>query len=339
MPVTPALAMVTDSSYSHSGIVQVKGGRVWVLDSYPGRMTPSGEDSTQLIRFEDFFGDHGTELIVRGIVLRVEGLKEETRKKLDALIDAYNAQPTKFDFDFKIDNDKAVLYCSELVWRILTEAGSPVLPPNEFTGVKAKVNELITQLEALIKYQKSQGVNTAEAEGNLAQLRMLLVKFESAGAQELYAPGSLERTKDLKTLAGFSREGKIEGDFKLTVLDGTVPDKRWETPDPYVKIPGGLFGTTYKTSAKDDTIHPVWNEYLATIEYDRLQSVTLEIWDANVVSDDLLATVYGDLRPVNPSGQTFTVANSAASLRVKVEGEGVDATSPAERKTAPLPAP
>ena len=65
----------------------------------------------------------------------------------------------------------------------------------------------------------------------------------------------------------------------------------------------------------------------------------LEVWDANVVSDDLLATVYGDLRPVNPSGQTFTVANSAASLRVKVEGEGVDATSPAERKTAPLPAP
>ena len=93
------------------------------------------------------------------------------------MIDAYNAQPTKFDFDFKIDNDKAVLDRSELVWRILTEAGSPVLPPNEFTGVKAKVNELIAQLEALIKYQKSQGVNTAEAEGNLAQLRMLLVKF------------------------------------------------------------------------------------------------------------------------------------------------------------------
>ena len=70
--------------------------------------------------------------------------------------------------------------------------------------------------------------------------------------------------QDLDNLAGFSRKGKIEGNFKLTVLDGTVPDKRWETPDLYVKIPGGLFGATYKTSAKDDTIHPVWNEYLAT---------------------------------------------------------------------------
>ena len=331
-----ALSKVTSSHYSHSGIVQVKGGRVWVLDSYPGRQVAGVEDSTQLIRFEDFFGDHGTEKIVQGLVLRIEGLKEETRKKIDALIDDYNAKPTSFDFDFKVDNDQAVLYCSELVWRILTEAGSPVLPPNEFEKTKKHVIELIAQLQALIEFQKSQGVDTKKSEDQLAQLRLLMLKFLLAGTPELYSPGSLERTAGLKTIAGFTREGKIEGTFKVTVLDGTVPDYRWDTPDPYVKYSGGLLGASGQTSAKSDTTAPVWNEYLVSLDYESLRSISLQVWDEDVISDDLLATVSGDLRPVNPSGQTFALSGGGVTLRVKVEGETVDVTTPAVRD---VPAP
>jgi hypothetical protein len=325
------LATITDSNYSHSGIIQVKSGRVWVLDSYPGRKDSSGslaEDSTTLIRFEEFYSDHGTEKIVRGIVLRVKGLSRKVRNDISALIDFYAAESTSFDREFKIDNGDYVLYCSELVWRILKEAGAPVLPPNEFDFTKERIMDLISQLETLIAIQESQGTDTKEAKDKLAKLKDLLSQFEGAAAEELYSPGSLERTEGLESITGFERGQEIEGTFKLIVVKGSVPDDTWDTPDPYVKYSGGLFGGG-ETSVKDDTTSPTWNESITELEYADLANVTLELIDSDLAFDDHLAFFHGDLRPVRPKGQTFVLSAGGATLTVRIEGvEGSGAFGP-----------
>lgn len=333
-----ALAKITESNYSHSGIIQKSDRGVWVLDSYPGRKFTNdqglGQDSTQLIRFEEFFDDHGKEKIVRGLVLRVAGLTDAIKLQINELIKFYDQQPTTFDYDFKIDNDKFALYCSELVWRILTEAKSPVLPPNEFATTQRHAKGILDSLQALIVYQKSHGTDTTKAEQTLQQLKELVQKFDTVATKELYSPGSLERTKGLDSIAGFTREGKIEGSFKVIVLDGSAPNASIDTPDCYVKLRGSFLSGSPQTKVQDDTTTPSWNEVITSLDFDSLQHMSLELWDEDVLADDLLATFDADLRPVKPNGQIFTLRADGSSLRVKVEAENPSQLVQAPRKEA-----
>ncbi len=331
------LAKVTDSHYSHSGIIQVETGKVWVLDSYPGRggkRSPEGgeEDSTKLTAFEDFFGDQHGEEITQGIVLRVKGITDEVRNRINELIKKYNIEKTSFDFSFKVDNGNSVLYCSELVWRILKEAGSSTLPANEFQLTKDQVTNLIASLQGLISIQKQSGTDTTASEKQLATLQGFLAQANSATTQELYSPGSLERSPGLEALTGFTREGKIEGSFKVVVVSAIIPPDKWDTPDSYVVYSGGLLSGSSKTRVKDDTTTPTWNEAIVTSTYDSLSSITLKLKDEDNISDDLLATFSGDLRPVHPKGQTFTLNDSGSTLTVKVEAEDISSQAPRQTK-------
>ncbi|MGA1870539.1 MAG: DUF4157 domain-containing protein [bacterium] len=319
------LAKITDSNYSHSGIIQVKNSRVWVLDSYPSfkKTGESGdrEESTILIPFEEFFSDQHSEKIVQGLVLRIEGLRSKIRSKINDLISFYHTQHTLFDYEFKIDNDKFVLYCSELVWRILYEAGSPVLPPNEFQFTKSRVKELIGFLELSIQTQKAEGTDTSKSEKQLSILKQKLNELESATTEELYSPGSIERTPGLKPVAGFTRAGQIEGLFDVIIVKGTLVDDSWDTPDSYVKFSAGFFGGSGQTSTIDDSTKPIWNEIITTLDYKSLKSITLELYDEDPISsDDLIETFTADLRPVRPKGQTFTLTKGNATIVVKVKG-------------------
>jgi hypothetical protein len=324
------LAKITESHYSHSGIVQVgAGGRVWVLDSYPDRGAGAAEDSTQLIRFEEFFADHHGEQIVQGLVLRIDGVTAEVKKQINDLIDRYAADKTKFDRQFKVDNGDYVLYCSELVWRILKEAGSTVLPPNEFDRTKQQVDQLIGLLQGIIAIQKLQKVDTAKSEEQLRTLQRLLGEFQGAGAKELYSPGGLERTGGLKPVAGFTREGNISGVFKLVVVSATLPDPWYDTPDPYVEYSGGgLLGGGGRTRALNDTAKPVWNEPIAETDYESLAKAKLTVKDEDTISDDTLATFQGDLRPVKPAGQTFNLDAPESTLKVRTEAKDPELQAP-----------
>jgi hypothetical protein len=332
------LAKVTNSNYSHSGIIQVQDGRVWVLDSYPargGKHSPESgeEDSTQLTRFEEFFSDQHGEAIVQGLVLRVQEMSDEVRNRINELINKYNVEKTAFDYQFRVDNGDNVLYCSELVWRILKEAGSSTLPANEFQYTKDQGNGLIAALRAGIEFQKSQGRDTTASQKQLNMLEGFLAQAESVTKQELYSPGSLERAEGLETLAGFTREGKIEGRFNIIVVSAAIPDDSWDTPDGYVTYSGGMFGSSGTTSVKDDTTTPTWNETLLTLDYSDLNSITLKLYDKDPISlDDLLATFTADLRPVRPEGQTFTLTNSGATLRVTVAADHLTPQAPRQTK-------
>jgi len=58
-----------------------------------------------------------------------------------------------------------------------------------------------------------------------------------------------------------------------------------------------------------------------------------------VTYDDDIATVSGDLRPANPSGQTFTLTGKGATLHVKTEADGAagSVAGQAPREKAALP--
>lgn len=333
-----AIAKITDSHYSHSGIVQRKADGVWVLDSYPrGASKPGKEidttgstaDDSQLIRFEEFFSDHEKEQVINGIVLRMQGITDQVRNDIDHLINIYNVKVTKFDFRFRIDNGDDILYCSELVRTIFVQAKATVLPPNEFQEVQDRVNNLITMLKALAQLQKPPDPHVAS---QIVQLEALAISFQTAqnaGANELYSPGSLERTKGLDTIAGFTRDGTITGDFKVIAVRATLPNDTWDTPDAYVK------GAGHRTLVKDDTTTPVWNEAVATVSYESLRDFSLEVWDEDVLSDDRLAAFSADLRPVRPDGQTFTLEASGVTLVVKVEGEASTGATAAQAPRHP----
>ena len=327
-----AIAKITDSHYSHSGIVQVDGGRVWVLDSYPAGTTRA--DATEFLRFEDFFADHHGEKVVNGLVLRIEGITDKIRADISALIDKYELKDVWFDFAFRIDNGDGVLYCSELVYRILQEASVAQLPPNEFAQTHTRVEGLIAQLEFLISMMQSQGKDTGKEEGQLLVLKSKLADMKAATDPQLFSPGSLERS-GMSTVAGFTREGEVQGMFKVTVVSGTVPADALDTPDPFVIVSGGVKG---QTPVQDDTVSPVWNTTFAGISYNDLNHVTFKVRDSDLAFDDDIATMDADLRPVRPAGQTFELSSGSTTLAVKVEGEG-DAASvagQAVRETAPM---
>ena len=118
----------------------------------------------------------------------------------------------------------------------------------------------------------------------------------------------------------------IEGQFRITVIDGKTPDKWYDTPDSYVEygtsLLGRLLGGGGKTKVKKDTTSPVWNEYLVTLDYDALRNVTLKLIDEDVFVDDPIINLKVDLRPRGRRSKTFSLSASGSSIRVKVEAEG-----------------
>ena len=111
----------------------------------------------------------------------------------------------------------------------------------------------------------------------------------------------------------------IDGSFELTIISGTTPDHWYDTPDPFVKLPG-FFGS--RTRTREDTPTPVWNEVLATLQYDRLASVTLQLYDEDRLMNDHIADFTADLRPRGQRSRNFSLTSGSSTLQVRVEAAG-----------------
>lgn len=331
------LATITRARYSHSGVIKAEGGRVMVLDSYPRGANPQGpapDDATILTPFEDFFSDQHGEKVVNGLVLRATGLTAAARADIAKVIDKYDVTHTTFDFDFSADNGATVLYCSELVTGVLREAAAPGVPANEFDATKANVVALINTLQAVIAFQKQTGTDPKQSQQRLATLQGLLATVDASSVKELLSPGSFERDLAMPAVAGMGRDAAITGKFSVTVVSAVVPDGVMDTPDPYVILKGSLTG---QTSAKDDTTTPAWGETFTGFDYDDLRSAIFQIRDSDVLWDDDIATVSGDVRPVNPSGQTFSMSVGGTTLKVTSAAEDPQSgAAQGPRDTTPL---
>ena len=251
------------------------------------------------------------------------------------MIEKYNVAHTTFDFDFSVDNGATVLYCSELVTRVLREAGAAGIPANEFDATKANVMALISSLQGLVAYQKATGTDPKKSEERLAMLQGLLARVGASTVKELLSPGSFERSPGMQAVAGMSREAAITGKFSVTVLSAVVPPGgTLDTPDPYVILKGSVSG---RTGAKDDTTTPAWGETFTGFHYDDLTGAVFQIRDSDLLWDDDIATVSGDVRPANPNGQTFSMSGGGATLKVKTAAEDPQsAAAQGPRDTTPM---
>ena len=113
----------------------------------------------------------------------------------------------------------------------------------------------------------------------------------------------------------------IDGDFELTIISSSTPSHWYDTPDPFVKLPG-FFGR--RTTTKEDTPSPVWNEVLTTLPYDRLASITLQLYDEDltVITNDHIADFTDDLRPGGHRTRNFSLTSGSSSLEVRVQAVG-----------------
>ena len=114
---------------------------------------------------------------------------------------------------------------------------------------------------------------------------------------------------------------EIDGDFELTIISGTTPDHWYDTPDPFIKL-SGFFGS--KTTTKDNTPNPVWNEILTTLHHNRLTSVTLQLYDEDttVITNDHITDFTDDLRPQGQRSRDFSLTSGSSTLEVRVEAIG-----------------
>ena len=113
-----------------------------------------------------------------------------------------------------------------------------------------------------------------------------------------------------------------KGFYNVIIVSAQLPDSLLDTPDAYVYFPrNGL-----KTSIKDDTTTPVWNEVIGSWRIDRLEeNIKIEIYDSDLISsDDLLGSFDANLKPHNPEGENFTLKNADITLIIKVQRELYD---------------
>ncbi|MBW2635956.1 MAG: DUF4157 domain-containing protein [Deltaproteobacteria bacterium] len=111
----------------------------------------------------------------------------------------------------------------------------------------------------------------------------------------------------------------IDGYFELTIISGTIPDHWYDTPDSFVKLPG-LFSS--RTTTKDNTSTPVWNETLTILHHDRLVSVTLQLYDADPLVNDHISDFTDDLRPQGQRSRNFSLTSGSSTLEVRLEATG-----------------
>lgn len=115
------------------------------------------------------------------------------------------------------------------------------------------------------------------------------------------------------------KEALKEGWYKIIIVSAKVPDSFFDTPDTYVSFPkNGL-----KTSVKEDTTTPIWNELIGLWRIDRLdENIRIEVYDSDPISsDDLLGSFEANLKPSNLESETFILADSEVSLTIRVERE------------------
>ncbi len=111
----------------------------------------------------------------------------------------------------------------------------------------------------------------------------------------------------------------VSGNFDLYVVSGSTPDRWYDTPDPFVKLPGWMGS---RTAHLTDTTSPSWNERLDTFSYPQLASVTLQLYDYDPILNDHIADFTGDLRPQGQTSQTFNLSSGSSTLEVRVEASG-----------------
>lgn len=111
----------------------------------------------------------------------------------------------------------------------------------------------------------------------------------------------------------------IDGNFTITIMSGTTPDYWLDTPDPYVRTPGFFGG---RTTTKDNTTSPVWNEVIGTYSHDSLASFTLQLYDEDMVFNDSIVDFTDDLRPRGRRSRDFSLTSGGSTLEVRVEAAG-----------------
>lgn len=114
----------------------------------------------------------------------------------------------------------------------------------------------------------------------------------------------------------------IQGDFELTIISGTTPSHWYDTPDPFVRLPGFFGFGSSRTSTKEDTTTPVWNEVLTTLPYSSLASITLELYDEDPISNDHITDFTADLRPHGQRLRNFSLSSGGSTLEVSVKAIG-----------------
>jgi hypothetical protein len=111
----------------------------------------------------------------------------------------------------------------------------------------------------------------------------------------------------------------IDGYFRIIIIRGTTPDHWYDTPDPYVKLPG-FWGA--RTTTKIDTTSPTWNEGLTTMHHNGLSSIVLQLYDEDPVADDHIADFTADLRPRGKRSHIFNLTSGGSTLKVRVKAIG-----------------
>ena len=131
-------------------------------------------------------------------------------------------------------------------------------------------------------------------------------------------PSDLSNFQLRSNMIATTRTG-VDGNFQLTIIRGTTPNHWYDTPDPYVKLPGFL---GRKTTTKIDTTSPAWNEVLTTLHYNSLHSVTLQLYDEDPGLDDHITDFTADLRPQGQRSRSFSLTSGSSTLQVRVEATG-----------------
>jgi hypothetical protein len=113
----------------------------------------------------------------------------------------------------------------------------------------------------------------------------------------------------------------VDGNFELTIISGSTPSHWYDTPDPLVKLPG-FFGS--RTTTKENTPTPVWNEVLTTLPYSSLASITLQLYDADLteITNDHITDFTDDLRTRGQRSRNFSLTSGSSSLEVRVQAVG-----------------
>jgi hypothetical protein len=102
--------------YSHIGILQKVGNRVFVLHATPNNNNES------CIRYDDFKTFLALSSVSKYVIIRSKKLTSPCKERLKIEVEKWKSKNHPFDFEFNnLDNSK--VYCSELVWLIYSKAG------------------------------------------------------------------------------------------------------------------------------------------------------------------------------------------------------------------------
>ncbi|HVB04564.1 MAG TPA: hypothetical protein VNE41_12695 [Chitinophagaceae bacterium] len=104
-----------DKTYSHSGLVQIDGGRIRVFNAIGGEDNPN-----QTLR-RDSFGYFCDPAYNFGFAVYRYNLNRVQLKRLDSIENRYYDERVKFNMSFDLKTDNR-LYCTEFVYKSLLKA-------------------------------------------------------------------------------------------------------------------------------------------------------------------------------------------------------------------------